>query len=106
MPTFHSHLLMKLEQIKTKFGKQISEIANRRRIENVRIFGSVARGDEKESSDVDFLIHLRPEANLLDLSGFNLDLTDLLKCKVDVVCDNSIHRVIKEKILAEAVSVQ
>jgi predicted nucleotidyltransferase len=50
------------------------------------------------------LVHLLPGANLLDLSGFNLDLAELLKCRVDVVSDNSIHWSIKDKIIAEAVS--
>ena len=68
---------MKLHQLKTEFGSQIAEIAKRRNIENIRVFGSVARGDSGEKSDVDFLVHLRPQASLLDLSGFNLDLQDL-----------------------------
>lgn len=96
---------MKLDQIKTKFSKQILEIAKRRKIENVRIFGSVARGEATEKSDIDFLVHLCPEASLLDLSGFNLDLAELLNREVDVVPDNSIHWSIKDKILSEAVSI-
>jgi predicted nucleotidyltransferase len=96
---------MNLEQIKTQYSSQILDLAKQRKIENVRIFGSVARGEENKKSDVDFLIHLLPEASLLDLSGFNLDLAELLNCKVDVVSDNSIHWSIKEKILAEAVRI-
>lgn len=95
---------MNLSQIKAKYSSQIAEISKLRKIENVRIFGSVARGEENEKSDIDFLVHLRPEASLLDLSGFSLDLMELLKCKVDVVPDNSIHWSIKDKIIAEAVS--
>ena len=96
--------IMKLHQLKTEFGSQITEIAKRRNIENIRVFGSVARGDSGEKSDVDFLVHLCPQASLLDLSGFNLDLQDLLRCKVDVLSDNSIHHSIREKIFAEVVS--
>jgi len=96
---------MNLEQIKTKYSHQILDLARRRKVENVRIFGSVARGEENQKSDIDFLIHPCADANLLDLSGFNLDLAELLNCKVDVVCDNSIHWSIKEQILSEAVSI-
>jgi predicted nucleotidyltransferase len=95
---------MNLAQIKTQYSGPIAEIAKRRKIGNIRIFGSVARGEESEKSDIDFLVHLLPGANLLDLSGFNLDLAELLKCRVDVVSDNSIHWSIKDKIIAEAVS--
>ena len=96
---------MNLEQIKTQYSSQILNLAKRRKVENVRIFGSVARGEENKKSDIDFLIHLSSNANLLDLSGFNLDLADLLNCKVDVVCDNSIHWSIRERILLEAVNI-
>ena len=97
-------IIMKLDQLKTEFGDQIAKIAKRRNIENIRIFGSVARGDSSEKSDVDFLVHLRPQASLLDLSGFNLDLEDLLRCKVDVLSDSSVHHSIRERIFAEVVS--
>lgn len=96
---------MNLDQIKTKYSRQILDIARRRKIENIRIFGSVARGEENEESDVDFLVHPRFDTSLLDLSGFNLDLEELLKCKVDVLCDNSIHWSIKNKILSESIAI-
>ena len=55
-------------------------------------------------SDIDFLVHLLPDADLLDLSGFHLDLEELLNCKVDVIPDNSIHWSMKDQILSQALS--
>ncbi len=94
---------MKFDQLKTQYKTSILNIANHRNIENIRVFGSVARGDDNKNSDVDLLVHLKPEADLLDLSGFHLDMEDLLNCKVDVIPDNSIRQSMKDKILAEAI---
>lgn len=95
---------MKLEELKNKYKTSILKIAKERKIDNVRIFGSVAKGDESSRSDIDFLVHLQPNTDLIDLSGFRLDLEELLKCKVDVISDSSIHWLIKDQILSEAVS--
>lgn len=94
---------MNFLELKTRHKNSILEIAKDRKIENVRVFGSVAKNSSHEKSDVDFLVHLKPEADLLDLSGFHLDLEELLHCKVDVVPDNSIHWSIREKVLKEAI---
>ncbi|MFT6220039.1 MAG: putative nucleotidyltransferase [Rickettsiales bacterium] len=95
---------MNIEQLRTKYRDSILQIAEDRNIEDIRIFGSVARGDNDVKSDIDFLVHLNSEADLLDLSGFGLDVEELLKCKIDVVPDNSIHWSIKDKILKEAIT--
>ena len=92
-----------IDQLKTKYQSSILNIATQRNIENIRIFGSLVRGDNNHKSDIDFLVHLKPEADLLDLSGFHLDMEELLNCRVDVVPDNSIHWSIKDQILREAV---
>ncbi len=94
-----------ISQLKTKYHSSILDIARHRNIENIRVFGSVARGDNNENSDIDFLVHLKPEADLLDLSGFHLDLEELLNCKIDVVPDNSIHWSIRDQILSEALPI-
>ena len=52
---------------------------------DVRVFGSVARGDEQESSDVDFLVSLAPGRTLIDLARLEMRLEDLLGRPVDVV---------------------
>jgi len=67
---------------------------------DVRVFGSVARGDNGENSDVDFLVEFEAGRTLLDLIGLKLDLQDLLGATVDVVTPNSL-RYIRERVLAE-----
>jgi len=65
--------------------EEILRLASARGAHNVRIFGSVARGEASVDSDVDFLVDLDAERTLFDLSGLILDLEDALGRKVDVV---------------------
>jgi uncharacterized protein len=70
---------------------------------NVRVFGSTARGEAEESSDVDLLIEMEPGRNLLDLVGLWQDLEDLLGTHVDVLSDGGVSPHLRERIDAEAV---
>lgn len=69
---------------------------------NVRVFGSVARGDATEDSDIDFLIHLDSDRSLIDQVAMIRKLQELLGHKVDVVPDSSLHRIIRDEVLLEA----
>lgn len=69
---------------------------------NVRVFGSAARGEETESSDIDFLVSMEDGRSLLDQAGLLADLTELLGRKVDVVIEDSIYWLIRRRILKEA----
>jgi predicted nucleotidyltransferase len=80
---------------------EILHLAERRGARNVQVFGSVARGDNGEDSDVDFLVEFEEGRTLLDLIGLKLDLQDLLDASVDVVTPNSL-RYMRERIVAEA----
>jgi predicted nucleotidyltransferase len=71
---------------------------------NVRVFGSVARGDADEQSDIDFLVQMEPGRSLLDLGGLQYDLEQLLGCRVDVVTEQGLKARLREKILGEAVT--
>ncbi len=82
---------------------EILEIADRRRAENLRIFGSVVRGDAREDSDLDILVDLKPHASLFDLGGLSGELEELLGMKVDVVPARSLKHAIHERVLDEAV---
>ena len=82
--------------------EDILRIAAQRGAYNVRVFGSVARGDERPNSDVDFLVDLKPGRSLFDLGGLLMDLQKLFDRKVDVVTENGLHWYIKERILSEA----
>lgn len=74
-------------------------------VKDVRAFGSVARGEARPGSDLDLLVDLDPGRSLLDLVGFELDLEELLGIEVDVVTEPSLHRLIRDRVLAEAVRV-
>lgn len=69
---------------------------------NVRVFGSVARGDERPDSDVDFLVEMAGGRSLLDLAALWLDLQDLLGRPVDVITEGGISPYLRDRIYAEA----
>jgi len=71
---------------------------------NVRIFGSVARGENDAASDVDFLVDLEPGRSLLDLGRLQRDLEELLAAKVDVVSSRGLRERVRERVLRDAVS--
>lgn len=81
----------------------ILRIAAEHGARNVRVFGSVARGDATSQSDIDFLVEMPKGRSLWDLIGFWQDVEDLLGVEVDVVTDGGISPYLEEKILAEAV---
>lgn len=70
---------------------------------NVRVFGSVARGEARPDSDLDLLIDMEPERSLLDHIALIQDLQDLLGMEVDVVTERALHWYVRERILEEAV---
>lgn len=80
----------------------IRDIAARYGVTDVRVFGSMARGDATEASDVDLLVRPLPGTSLLDLGGLLIDVQDLLGRRVEVVSERSLHPAIRERILAEA----
>lgn len=83
--------------------EEILRIAAKRGARNVRVFGSVARGDAGEQSDIDFLVELEPGRSLLDLGGLWSDLTTLLGRKIDLVTENGLREAIRDRVLKEAV---
>lgn len=84
--------------------ERILQTASKYGAYNVRIFGSVARGEADASSDVDFLVEMEPGRSLFDLGGLLMDLQELLNCKVDVVTEKGLRERIRERVLKEAIS--
>ena len=82
----------------------ILQAAARNGARNVRVFGSVARGDADEKSDVDFLVDLDPGRTLFDLGGLLMELRELLGRDVDVVTERGLRDRIRLRVLAEAVA--
>ena len=82
--------------------KEILKIAAKHGARNVRIFGSVARGDTRADSDVDFLVDMDPGRTLFDMGGLLMDLRDLLGLEVDVVTEQGLKPRIRDRVLKEA----
>ena len=71
---------------------------------NIRVFGSVARGEADEKSDIDFIVEMEPGRSLLDLGGLLMDLQEILGRDVDVVTERGLNPRIRDRVLSEAVS--
>lgn len=83
--------------------KEILTCAAEHGARNVRVFGSVARGEPEAASDVDLLVQMEPGRNLLDLVGLWQDLEDLLGTHVDVLSEGGVSPHLRERIYADAV---
>lgn len=82
---------------------QIRQLGDRYEIRNIRVFGSLARGESGPESDVDLLVEYVPGRGGFAFVDFCDAVEDLLKRKVDVVTEKSLHPLIRDEILAEAV---
>ena len=83
----------------------ILALASRYGAEHVRVFGSVARGDATDESDVDFVVRMSSGRGLFDLIGFKLDVAELLGRKVDVISERGISPYLRDDILRTAVPI-
>jgi uncharacterized protein len=94
---------MGIEELLLPLREEILKIAAKYGAYNLRVFGSVARGEAREDSDVDFLVEMETGRNLLDRIGLKQDLEELLQREVDVAKASNLHEVIRDKVLLEAV---
>jgi predicted nucleotidyltransferase len=93
---------MLLEGVLASNRPAILRIAAQHGARNVRLFGSAARGEASDASDIDFLVDMEPGRSLLDLIGLRNDLMDLLGSEVDVVTEDGLYWLLRRKILSEA----
>lgn len=84
--------------------EEILRLAAKHGAYNVRVFGSVARGEAGPDSDVDFLVDMGPGRTLFDLAGLLVDLQKLLGCNVDIAEAEGLHQYLKDRIMREAVA--
>lgn len=82
--------------------KDILEVARAHGLINIRIFGSLVRGEGSLHSDIDLLVDLEKGRTLLDLGGASIKLQELLGRKVDIVTERGLHWYLRDKILKEA----
>ena len=81
----------------------VLSLAARHGARNLRVFGSVARGDSDQDSDLDLLVEMEAGRSLLDMGGLLMELQDMLGCKVDVVSEKGLSPRVRERVLGEAV---
>ena len=83
--------------------EEILAIARRYGAHDVRIFGSVARSETTESSDVALIVRFDPERTLMDHGGLVMDLMELLGVKVDVISEGGMRDRFRKHVMREAV---
>jgi predicted nucleotidyltransferase len=94
---------LSLEILLKEKREDILRIASMRGASNVRVFGSVARGEADSKSDIDLLVDMEPGRSIFDLGGLLMDLQDLLDHKVDVVTERGLRDRIRDRVLNEAI---
>jgi len=95
---------MSLDALLRSKRSEILDLAEHHGAHNVRVFGSVARGEAGPQSDIDLLVDLEPGRSLLDLGGLLMDLRDLLQVSVDVGTVAMLKERIRDRVLREAVA--
>jgi hypothetical protein len=93
---------MTLEELLKGKREEILRIAAKHGARNVRVFGSAARGEAGEDSDLDFLVDFEPGRSLLDHAGLITDLQELLGRKADVLTEGGLYWLLRRRILKEA----
>ena len=84
-----------------ELNRQIIPILRRFGVKRASLFGSIARGENGSGSDIDILVEFEGEKSLLDLAGLKVELEEALGRKVDVLTYNSLHPLLKDRILRE-----
>ena len=88
---------MELEEVKAK----LVPVLRRSGVKRAAIFGSFVRGEQEEGSDLDVLVEFEGGKSLLDLVGLKMELEEVLGRKVDLLTYNSLHPLLRDRILEE-----
>ena len=92
----------RLQTVLRERRDEILRLAAKYGASDVRVFGSVARGEADERSDFDILVTMETGRSLLDLGGLQMDLQDLLERRVDIVTEPGLKTRIRDRVLREA----
>lgn len=98
---------MKLDEIKEKLARHKEDLRTRFKVKELGIFGSYVKEEQKEGSDLDVLVDFEEDAklSLLDVVGLELELSDLLGIKVDLVEKKTLKPYIGQRVLEDVVYV-
>jgi predicted nucleotidyltransferase len=95
--------VVSLDNLRHDQRAAVLELARRHGARSIRVYGSVARGQATEQSDLDLLVEWEPDRSLLDVVGLKQDLEDLLGVTVDIGSERGLHWFIRDEVLREAV---
>jgi len=95
---------MEIKELLKQRRTDILQLAAKHGARNVRLFGSMARGEADDQSDIDFLVDMEPGRSLLDMGGLLMDLRELLGREVDMVTERGLKKRIRDRILKDVVS--
>ena len=84
-----------------RLREKVAPILRRLGVRRASVFGSLARGEGDEESDVDLLVELEPGRSLLDLAELKVELEEVLGRRVDVITYDSLHPLLRERVLRE-----
>ena len=88
-----------------RYKKDIEQSARRHKIRSVSVFGSFAKGEEREDSDIDLLVEIEPDCSLFDVISMKYEVEDLTGRTVDVVTTNGLSPYLSEQIIKEAIPI-
>jgi predicted nucleotidyltransferase len=101
-PTLGEGSMTSLQQVRAR-REQLLALAARHGARNLRVFGSVARGEADAASDLDLLVDLEPGRSLIDLGSLLVALEAALGCKVDLVTEAGLRPALAQRVLLDAV---
>ncbi|MGH9328022.1 MAG: nucleotidyltransferase family protein [Terriglobia bacterium] len=94
--------MMSVEELIRSKRDEIQRIAEKHGAFHIRIFGSVARGEARSDSDIDFLVEVGPDTSSWFPAGLVLDLEDLLGRRVEVIAERALRPDLRDHVLREA----
>ncbi len=94
---------MFLNDLLARHRADVLRLAEKYGASDIRVFGSVARGDADAASDIDLLVRLAPGRSVFDIGGLTMDLEDLLGRRVDVATERGLRPRIRDRVMREAV---
>jgi uncharacterized protein len=84
---------------------EVLQLATAYGASDVRVFGSVARGDDDETSDIDLLVRMAPGRSVFDIGGLLMDLQELLGRRVDIVTERGLRPRIRAQVVRDAIPI-